>query len=321
MDGEGLSSVRIRDGNTGRSVAGAVLAATLLLSGCGGANSSAGAAPAGCTAADVDTVQKGKITVGVFAYLPYIGVTDGKLDGLDGEILSEAAKNLCLAVVPRETDWDGVLGNVQSHRVDLGIGGIGWGKERSQKGLFTDPVYYSPPAMAAAGGATYATIDDFKGKRVGTISGYLWEKAIKATPGIAEAKTYPDAVTMFSDLNNGRLDIGFIDPLLIPYEAKKNPGSKFKISYFKEPNDAQVTATPDLINYRQLQISFYLAKDAPKLEAALNKEIRKMYADGKLSALITKYGGEPTQFLKPAAYQSKLRDSVDRDASWTPPSI
>jgi polar amino acid transport system substrate-binding protein len=305
-----------------RRIAAAAMVGALLVSGCGGIDTdNAGAAPAGCTPADVDTVEAGKITVGVFAYLPYIGVTGGTLDGLDGEILAEAAKNLCLGVVPRESDWDGVLGNVQSHRVDLGIGGIGWGKERSQKGLFTDPVYYSPPAMAVVGDATYATVDDFKGKTVGTISGYLWEKAIKATDGIAEAKTYPDAVSMFSDLNNGRLDIGFIDPLLIPYEAKKNPGSKFKISYFEEPSDAQVSARPDLVNYRQLQISFYLAKEASKLEDALNAEIRKMYGNGKLKDLITKYGGDPEQFLKPAAFQSKLRAGVDRDAGWTPPTI
>jgi len=305
----------------GRLAAVAVVGA-LLLGGCGGADSGdAAAVPAGCTPADVDTVESGKITVGVFAYMPYIGVTDGKLDGLDGEILTEAARNMCLAVVPRESDWDGVLGNVQSHRVDLGIGGIGWGKERSEKGLFTDPVYYSPPAMAVVGDASYATVDDFRGKTVGTISGYLWEKAIKATDGIAEAKTYPDAVSMFSDLNSGRLDIGFIDPLLIPYEAKNNPGSKFKISYFAEPTDAQVAAKPDLVNYRQLQISFYLAAQAPKLKDAIDAEIRKMYANGKLEELITKYGGDPAQFLKPAAYQAKLRVGVDRDASWAPPSI
>jgi len=303
-------------------VAATAMVGALLLGGCGGSDSGdAAAAPAGCTAADVDTVDSGKITVGVFAYMPYIGVTDGKLDGLDGEILTEAAKNMCLAVVPRESDWDGVLGNVQSHRVDLGIGGIGWGKERSEKGLFTDPVYYSPAAIAVVGDATYASVEDFRGKTVGTISGYLWEKAIKATDGIAEAKTYPDAVAMFSDLDNGRLDIGFIDPLLIPYEAKKNPGSKFKISYFAEPTDAQVAAKPDLVNYRQLQISFYLAQQAPKLKDALDAQIREMYANGKLKDLITKYGGDPAQFLKPAAYQAKLRVGVDRDANWTPPSI
>jgi polar amino acid transport system substrate-binding protein len=305
-----------------RRATAAAAGVLLLLSGCGKTDpAGAGAAPSGCSPAGVDTVDAGKLTVGVFAYLPYIGVTGGKLDGLDGEILTEAATNLCLTVVPRETDWDGVLGNVQSHRVDLGIGGIGWGKERAQKGLFTDPVYYSPPAIAVVGDAKYATADDFKGKTVGTISGYLWEKAIKATAGIAAAKTYPDAVAMFSDLNTGRLDIGFIDPLLIPYEAKKNPGSKFKISYFAEPTDAQVAAKPDLVNYRQLQISFYLAKEAPKLRDALNAEIRKMYQNGKLSELIKKYGGDPAQFLKPAAYQATLRAGVDRDANWAPPSI
>jgi polar amino acid transport system substrate-binding protein len=301
-------------------LAAAAIVGALLLSGCGGTDDNAGAAPAGCTPADVDTVDAGKITVGVFAYMPYIGVTGGKVDGLDGDILTEAAKNLCLGVVPRESDWDGVLGNVQSHRVDLGIGGIGWGKERSEKGLFTDPVYYSPPAIAVIGDAKYATIDDFRGKTVGTISGYLWEKAIKATDG-AKSKTYPDAVSMFSDLNNGRLDVGFIDPLLIPYEAKKNPNSKFKISYFEEPTDAQVAAKPDLVNYRQLQISFYLAKEASKLEDALNAELRKMYSNGKLKELITKYGGDPEQFLKPAEYQTKLRAGVDRDTGWAPPSI
>ena len=314
--------MRLRRDGVSRGTIAAVMVSALLLGGCGGQGSGgAGAAPAGCTPAGVDTVEAGKITVGVFAYLPYIGVTGGKLDGLDGEILTEAAKNLCLTVVPRESDWDGVLGNVQSHRVDLGIGGIGWGKQRSEKGLFTDPVYYSPPAIAVVGDAKYVTVDDFKGKTVGTISGYLWEKAIKATDGIAAAKTYPDAVSMFSDLNTGRLDIGFIDPLLIPYEAKKNPGSKFKISYFAEPTDAQVAAKPDLVNYRQLQICFYLAKEAPKLRDALNAEIRKLYASGKLSELITKYGGDPAQFLKPAAYQAKARVGVDRDAGWTPPSL
>jgi polar amino acid transport system substrate-binding protein len=315
--------VRLRRDRPARTMmAAAAVVGALLLSGCGGTDAdNPGAAPAGCTPADVDTVEKSKITVGTFAYLPYIGVTGGKLDGLDGEILAEAARNLCLGVVPRESDWDGVLGNVQSHRVDLGIGGIGWGKERAGKGLFTDPVYYSPPAIAVVGDARYATVEDFKGRTVGTISGYLWEKAIKATDGIAGAKTYPDAVSMFSDLNNGRLDVGFIDPLLIPYEAKKNPGSKFKISYFEEPTDAQVAAKPDLVNYRQLQISFYLAKDAPKLRDALNTEIRKMYGNGKLKELIVKYGGDPEQFLKPAAYQTKLRTGVDRDGGWAPPTI
>ena len=47
-----------------------------------------------------------------------------------------------------------MLGGVQSHRVDVSIGGIAWSEERQKEGLFTDPAYYSPPAMAVHGDQT-----------------------------------------------------------------------------------------------------------------------------------------------------------------------
>lgn len=306
-----------------KGFAALTMVGALALTGCStdsGTGDGGTAAPTGCTPADVELVADGKLTVGAWTYQPYIGVEDGKLTGLDGEILNEAAKSLCLQVVAKESDWDGMISNVQTSQVDLGLGGVGWGEKRIENGRFTDPIYYSPPSIAVVGDAKYDTIDDFKGKKVGTISGYLWEKAIAKTPGVT-AKTYPDAITMFAALNSGDLDVAFTDPLTIPYEAKKNPDSKFKISYFKEPTADQVKATPELINYRQLQIAFYLGKDAAKLEAALNAEIRKLYESGRLSELITKYGGDPKQFLKPADYQTELRKDKDRDAGWTPPAI
>ncbi len=54
------------------------------------------------------------------------------------------------------TDFNGMLGGVQSHRVDISIGGIAWTAERQKEGLFTDPAYYSPPAMAVHGSAKYS---------------------------------------------------------------------------------------------------------------------------------------------------------------------
>ncbi len=46
-------------------------------------------------------------------------------------------------------------------------------------------------------------------------------------------------------------------------------------------------------------MAFYIAKQEPKLEAALSKEIDAMYANGELANLIKKYGGDPAQFLTP----------------------
>jgi ABC-type amino acid transport substrate-binding protein len=252
--------------------------------------------------------------------MPYTDVKNGKMVGLDAEILQEAAGNLGLRIEHHMTDFKGMLGGVQSHRADLTIGGVGWGKERAEKGLFTDPVYYSPPAMAVVGDASYKTVDDLKGKRIGTVTGYVWEKSIKAIDG-AQTKVYQDAATFFNDLGSGRIDVGFIDPLLVTYQAQQKPDTKFKLVYFTPPTDEQIAAKPAFKDFRQIQIAFYVAKEAPKLTKALNDEIDKMYANGKLAAMVKKWGGDPEQFCKPAPYLVSLRQNVDRPADWTPPSI
>ena len=84
---------------------------------------------------------------------------------------------------PQVTDFNGMLGGVQSRRVDIPIGGIAWSKARQEEGLFTDPAYYSPPAMAVHGSEKYSTIADLEGKDLGTVTGYVWVKAIQALPG------------------------------------------------------------------------------------------------------------------------------------------
>jgi ABC-type amino acid transport substrate-binding protein len=298
-------------------MAALAMAGALVLAGC--ANKATTQSPTGASA-DLDTIDKGVIKVAIEPYMPYTDVKDGKMVGLDAEILQEAAANLGLKVEHNVTDFKGMLGGVQSHRNDITIGGVGWGKERAEKGLFTDPVYYSPPAMAVVGDKSYKTVDDLKGKKVGTVTGYVWEKSIKAVDGV-EAKVYQDAATFFNDLGTGRIDVGFIDPLLVTYQAQLKPDTKFRLVYFTPPTEAQIAAKPEFKDFRQIQIAFYVAKEAPKLEKALNAQIDKMYQNGKLAAMVKKWGGDPDAFCKPASYLTSLRQGVDRPADWVPPSI
>jgi polar amino acid transport system substrate-binding protein len=311
-----MRNLRLRLGTS--AVATLAMAGALAMAGCGG--NAATTSTASGPAADLDTIEKGVIKVAIEPYMPYTDVKNGKMVGLDAEILQEAAANLGLKIEHNMTDFKGMLGGVQSHRNDITIGGVGWGAERAQKGLFTDPVYYSPPAMAVVGDKSFKNVDDLKGKKVGTVTGYVWEKSIKAVDGV-EAKVYQDAATFFSDLGTGRIDVGFIDPLLVTYQAQLNPDTKFRLVYFTPPTDEQIAAKPEFKDFRQIQIAFYVAKEAPKLEKALNAEINKMYANGKLAAMVKKWGGDPDSFCKPAPYLIKLRQGVDRPSDWTPPSI
>jgi ABC-type amino acid transport substrate-binding protein len=267
----------------------------------------------------LDTLSAGTIKVAIEPYMPYTAMKDGKMIGLDAEILEAVAKKLNLKVSPQVTDFNGMLGGVQSHRVDISIGGIAWTKDRAKAGLFTDPPYYSPPAMAVHGDAQVKTIEDLKGKDLGTVTGYVWVKSIKAVPG-AKLHAYPDANGVFSDISSGRVNVGFLDPLLISYTQTQRPDLNLKTLYLTPPSDDQVKQTPDLQYFQPYMTGFYLPKQEPKLEKAISSALAQMYTNGELAALITKWGGVPDQYLKPSASMTAARQAVDRPADWKAPT-
>jgi len=298
----------------------ALLPILLTLASCssGGGTTSPGAAAA--AAAGYGTISPGVLDVAVEPYAPYTTVENGKIVGLDGDILNEAAAKLGLTVKPEVTDFAGMLAGVQSHRVDITVGGIAWTAERQKQGLFTDPPYYSPPAMAVRPGKTYRTVADLKGLNLGTVTGYVWVKSIQAVPG-ATLHAYPNANAVFDDLAAGRIDVGFLDPLLIIAAEKARPDFKITTEYLTPPTVQQVAATPAYQYFRPYQTGFYLPKQDTKLEQAISAQIDAMYTDGELTKLVEKWGGDPQQFLVPASDVASARRGVDRPAGWTPPTI
>jgi ABC-type amino acid transport substrate-binding protein len=266
------------------------------------------------------STSKGVLNVAVEPYAPYTTVQNGTIVGLDGDILNYVAGKLGLQVKPQVTDFAGMLAGVQSGRVDITIGGIAWTADRQKQGLFTDPPYYSPPAMAVRSGKTYRTISDLKGLNLGTVTGYVWVKSIQAVPG-ATLHAYPTAEAVFEDLAAGRIDVGFLDPLLIIAAQKADPGMKIATEYLTPPSLAEVARTPAYQYFRPYQTGFYLPKKDTALEQSISAQIDAMYKSGELSTLVKKYGGDPQQFLVPTADMTTDRRGVDRPATWTAPSI
>src|SRR5689334_16295190 len=115
-------------------------AVALLAAGCGGSQ------PTGA-ARGLDTIDPGVLHVAAESYMPYTAVNGNKIVGLDGEIIQYIADRLHLKVEPQLTDFNGMLGSVQSRRVDITVGGVACTADRAKQGIFTDPPYYSPPAM------------------------------------------------------------------------------------------------------------------------------------------------------------------------------
>jgi ABC-type amino acid transport substrate-binding protein len=301
--------------------ANAFLAAALCL--CAGLTAGCGSDDeprASGAAAQLDTIDPGVLRVAAQSYMPYSAIRGSEIVGLDGEILHRIADRLGLEVEPQLTDFNGMLGSVQSHRVDITIGGVAWTEERQEQGLFTDPPYYSPPAMGVQSGKQYESIEDLQGQRLGTVTGYVWVDSIQAVPG-AKLGAYPNALGVFDDLSSGRLDVGFLDPLLIVYYQKQRPDQDIETQYLEPPSEQQVKEHPEYAFFAPYQTSFYLPREAPKLAAAISEEIRAMYASGEMAELIEKWGGDPEMFLTPSKDTAAARRGVDRPPDWSPPSI
>ncbi len=121
--------------------------------------------------------------------------------------------------------------------------------------------------MGVRDGKKYSTVNDLQGQRLGTVTGYVWVKSIKSVPG-AKLGAYPNANGVFDDLGAGRLDAGFLDPLLITYYEKQRPDAHIQAQYLTPPDDAEVEQHPDYAFFRPYMTSFYIPKQEPKLEQA-----------------------------------------------------
>ena len=244
-------------------------------------------------------------------------VQGGKIVGLDGDILNYVAKKLGLEVEPEVTDFAGMLAGVQSRRVDITIGGVAWTEDRQKQGLFTDPPYYSPPAMAVGRARRTRRSTTSKGLQLGTVEGYVWVKSIQAVPG-AKLHAYPDANGVFDDLAAGRIDVGFLDPLLIIAPQKERPDADQHPVPDAADRRSRSRPKPAYEYFRPYQTGFYLPKKATKLEKADLRADRRHVRERRDAKLVKKWGGDPAQFLKPAAASPPHARGVDRPADWTP---
>lgn len=298
-----------------------LLAACLPVAACAssGASSTSSGGSQG-SASNLGTITPGTITVAIEPYMPYTAEQNGQLIGLDSDIFTYIAQQLHQKVSVQVTNFAGMLSGVQTRRVDVAIGGIAWSASRAAVGLFTDPPYYSPVALAEKNGEDITTVAGLQGKPVGTVTGYIFVNAIRQIPG-ATLHAYQDAPSAFTDLAEGRVNALVIDTLLVIYQAKQDAGSGLTSDYLAPPSPADLQAHPAYSAFEPYMTGFYVPKQEPGLVTAMDRVLRQMYANGELIKLLAKWGAKPDLFLKPSPGMAAQRQAVDRSASWTPPSI
>lgn len=252
-----------------------------------GAASSAPAASAAASgdkadgdAAEVKTIESGKLIMATNAqFPPYEMVADGDgvngtgFDGIDIEIAAAIAEKLDLELQVDDMDFDAALTAVQQGKCDLVLAGLTYNEERAQLMTFSDSYAQGVQAIIVKDGSDIATADDLAnagmiGTQRGT-TGYLY-----CTDDFGEdhVAAYDSGAAAVQALLNGQVDAVVIDKMPAETFAAENDGLKvLDTAYTTEDYCAAV------------------AKDNEALVKEVNAVLAELKADGTLDQIVAKY--------------------------------
>jgi L-cystine transport system substrate-binding protein len=270
------------------------------------------AAASGVMAAEIKTIEPGKLTIGMNGDMPMTQIKDGQLSGTDGELMVYVAKKLGLEPNPKQMDWAAEIESTKQGKLDIMHGAMGWLESRTKIMILTEPIYYFGTLLAQKEDTNYHSFADMKGRKVGTVNGFTLVPELKTVEGIGEVKLYDTSDGVMQDLLAGRIDMAILDPPLMQYAIAQHPDWKLKqIPVDPEPDKYPVMST-------KYSVVFGVNKNEPELAEAVNAAIKDIWKECLNVKTMAKYGlSDKAWFIPP---EKNPRIEVDRDADYKAPT-
>ena len=262
--------------------AAAVSVAALAMTACGGSASSASSvassaasseAVSSAAAADLTTVEAGKLTMATnAAFPPYEMTTDaGEFEGIDVDTAKAIAEKLGLELQIDDMDFDAALLSVQQGKADIVMAGVTVTDERKAVMDFSDSYATGIQSIIVPGSSDIASPDDLAGKKIGTQRGTTGYIYCSDDFGEDSVVAYDSGLTAVQALNNGQVDAVVIDNAPAKEYVAANPGLKVLDTSYAEEDYA-----------------IGMAKGSP-LEDAINNALKELKEDGTLQSIVDKY--------------------------------
>ncbi len=137
---------------------------------------------------------------------------DGNYIGFDIELMEEVAARLDMELEWQDIAFDGLIGSLQSDKIDAIIAAMSATPEREEQVDFTDPYFIGADAIIVAEGSDIAISknEDMVGHTVGVQTGTIQEEWVDENID-AEVSRYERAEQAIMDLKSGRIEIVAMD--------------------------------------------------------------------------------------------------------------
>ncbi len=240
-----------------------------LIAGCGSSEKKAAPSPekvirAGCTGVSYPDSFK----------------ENGKLTGYDVEILELAAKNLGYKVEWVNTDFAGLIGQLDAGKIDTIANNVSITPPRKEKYYFSEPFLYEGTQFVAhKDNNEINKVEDLFGKTVAGVAGSNHLKVVEqAYPnGNIKIRTYENRDGAMNDLINKRVD-GYVNARNVLVATIKKANLPFKL-------------VGDLFVIRPSAYPFLKNEKGKKLNDEFTKEIQRLRKDGTMKKISEKYYG------------------------------
>lgn len=229
----------------------------------------------------VETVSDGKLTMAVAEYPPYVSNAGGELSGVDGDLLTEVSKRLCLQPDVKTQSFTAIIESVKNGSADLTAGNWYINQERKQLFEVSDPVYADQMAVVSQDGVD--TVSGLEGASVGTTQGYLWVEDLQAALGKDNVKLYQTEDAVYQDVKVGRIEAG-----VITYGG----GAQLQKTYNDDASQLEVLQPDERVqaSVGTPESAVLIHQGNTKLLEAVNQVIADLHGDGTLAEILEDNG-------------------------------
>ena len=233
------------------------------------------------------TATRGTLRIALEGTYPPFNFRDpasGQLAGYDVDVAHTVAMRMDLNPEFVLTEWSAILPALRAGRVDVAISQVIITPQRERAFDFSAPYLYSHSRLIVRQNerATYGTLADLKGRKLGVRQNSVFEQQAMAIPGI-DVKRYPAVPENLQDLAFGRIDALLDDSLLVGYLVKQ--------TQLPLKAGARIGAP--------LRIGIAMRKGRPQLKLAIDNALREARSDGTLRALSLKWFGQDASNMPP----------------------
>lgn len=199
-----------------------------------------------------------------------------KLVGFDVEVLETVAGKLGYTVEWVNSDFSGLMGQLETGKIDTVANVVAVTAERKEKFDFTVPYSYAGVTIVThVDNTEINTLEDLKGKTVAGVLGSQNVKNLQNYDPEINVRTYENRDGAQNDVLNKRVE-GYVQ-------------SKANLIAEINRKDLPLKFVGDPFHYEDVAFPFRKTEENKKLIEQLNAEIEKLRADGTLKKLSEKY--------------------------------